>query len=759
MAIQRFKRDRPTIGVLAGWSTLEGTTPDHYRASIERGIQSAAANRKCNLFTSWGTRRIYGMNRAHPAWPVVSPEADFVPVGPWNTDGLIVFTPILEKSQSTYLQNLISEGFPVLFIATGENGPTISVNNHMGINQAVGHLAAHGHRRIAFLAGMPNDMGDSKARLDAYRAAVYKHNLEDDPNLIAWGWHDMLQAHQATQQLLQSKLKFTAIMASNDNSAIGAMQAIHEAGLQIPQDIAIIGFDDHPGAIAQVPPLTSVHVPLKLIGEQAVLMMDDHLKGLGPLESLQIPTRLTQRQSCGCMPSIVTTTLIGSSFEYTSNGNKATEKSVEEVYQQLVDVMLKALPAEQRYPDEAELRQICTVLVEAFFTGLLQDDPAYFKVAITESIQKMEITDSNIDYWQEMISLLRHEMSRLPVPWDQKRTRSLAEDMLHLARAVISESAQRGNHRHKYQRDLAEQNLNSVVTQLSGKLTEEEIVELLNTRLAEIGIRHADLFSFRPEEEDQVAWSYAIGQKDKIADQRFPSREFPPPGLYPTDEILNLVFLPLVFQGEVLGYGVFDASDLRACALVAKQLAVSIKVSQLHAQVVELSLTDSLTGLHNRRYFDLILTSEIARGRRFQHELSIIMLDIDHFKEYNDQYGHLAGDQALHEIANCLVKERRKLDVITRIGGEEFAIILPETDRKGAEICAEKIRVSVAEISDLKCSVTISLGVATLTNEIYKPDAFLQRADQALYEAKRGGRNQVRVYQEEIRTHPPTDLI
>ena len=155
-----------------------------------------------------GIRRIYQIEDFYSCWPDVSPETDFVPVGPWNTDGLIVFAPLGNQKQSIYLQQLIGQGFPVLFIASGEHGSSIAVNNKLGIHQAVTHLVEHGHRRIAFLGGRPADMGDSKSRLDAYHAAVTEYNLEADPELVAWGWYDFAEGYKAMRALLQSRIKF-----------------------------------------------------------------------------------------------------------------------------------------------------------------------------------------------------------------------------------------------------------------------------------------------------------------------------------------------------------------------------------------------------------------------------------------------------------------------------------------------------------------------------------------------------------------------
>src|SRR5919108_321412 len=160
-----LKRNRPTVGILPGWSGLAGIIPDRYLASVLAGIQSAARNRECHLLLAWGLGRVTDSSGVFPAWPVASSDSDFVPIGPWNTDGLIVFAPLRHEGHSHYLQTLTDSGFPVLFIATGERDPMVSVDNSGGIRQAMDHLVWHGHRHIAYIAGDPSDPGDSAARL------------------------------------------------------------------------------------------------------------------------------------------------------------------------------------------------------------------------------------------------------------------------------------------------------------------------------------------------------------------------------------------------------------------------------------------------------------------------------------------------------------------------------------------------------------------------------------------------------------------
>lgn len=743
----KFKRDRPTIGILAGWSAITGQIADHYLATILEGIHSAARSRSCHLLLAWGAGRVSDSSATHTAWPVVAPDSDFVPVGPWNTDGLIIFAPLLHPQRSRYLQELSAQGFPILFIASGETGPMVSADNEIGIHQAVRHLMDHGHRRIAFIAGDPADMGDSQTRLRAFHSAIADYGLEADSRLVAAGWHNSDGGAEAVRQILASGAKFSAVIASDDSSAIGVMSAIRDAGLQIPGDVAIIGFDDQPDAVAQVPPLASVRIPLMEMGQQALVLMVDHLMMGHGLESIELPTRLAARQSCGCLPEVVSSAGGDSTYSAAAQRAEPPAADLAEIKKQLVDEMSAGLPAQSRFPYGERTSRLCLRLVEAFMASLDRNDPVPFQTALMEFLRELELADEDINPWQATISALRSKMLRLPATWKRTKTRRLAEDLLHQARAAISESSQRQDQRHQYLREIAAQSLSVLSARLSTTLDEGQTVRVLEEHLPAIGVRHARVALFEAQEDDPVAWSLMLSSDLDATSQRFPSREFPPPLLYPPEEILNLALVPLVFQEERLGYVAFDGANLGPCANVARELAASLKVARLHAQVTELSLTDSLTGVYNRRYFDLYLKNEVDRSQRFKRGLAIILLDIDHFKSYNDSFGHPAGDKALQFVAHCLRGERRSADAVARIGGEEFALVLPETDALGALKVADKIRAAMAGPSELKRPITLSMGINVLRESNADPEVLMQQTDQALYEAKRTGRDRVCVFE------------
>jgi diguanylate cyclase (GGDEF)-like protein len=212
----------------------------------------------------------------------------------------------------------------------------------------------------------------------------------------------------------------------------------------------------------------------------------------------------------------------------------------------------------------------------------------------------------------------------------------------------------------------------------------------------------------------------------------------------------TLAILPLCFQNEKLGYAAFDAENLHPLAMIARQISAAVKNARLHAEVRSLSLTDALTGLANRRYFDLIMEKEVERSQRYRRDLSVILIDVDLFKEYNDEFGHPAGDDALKDVARCLREvTRRDVDIVARWGGDEFTVILPETDVRGARVVATRIQGSVAACSALQRSLTLSIGVASHTGPLPSAKSLLDRADKALYRVKMSGRNGVETSDED----------
>lgn len=239
--------------------------------------------------------------------------------------------------------------------------------------------------------------------------------------------------------------------------------------------------------------------------------------------------------------------------------------------------------------------------------------------------------------------------------------------------------------------------------------------------------------------------------------------------LYLVPNILVMIMYPKwkIIVGTAFFYSVlkytayfsdFDAtSKVETVALILESLvngAILVTVSYLRIEnnkllreVQKLSIIDPLTGIYNRRYFDLYMKKVIPLSKRTNNPLSLIMIDIDHFKKVNDNYGHLCGDEALKHISDIIKSNVRNSDAYIRLGGEEFVIILPRTLLDEAQILAERIREAVEQSDFIYHSehipISISLGVSQYEGE--QVEAFIETADKALYSAKNNGRNQVMV--------------
>jgi diguanylate cyclase (GGDEF)-like protein len=216
--------------------------------------------------------------------------------------------------------------------------------------------------------------------------------------------------------------------------------------------------------------------------------------------------------------------------------------------------------------------------------------------------------------------------------------------------------------------------------------------------------------------------------------------------------------LPLVAQGETVGLlymetqqGVATVESQELDVLV-ETVALSLVNLRLRERLRNQSIRDPLTGLFNRRYLEESLDLECSRAERSLQPLSVVMLDIDHFKRFNDTFGHEAGDVVLKSIAELLKASVRQGDIICRYGGEEFMLVLPVTGAPEAAALAERVRTAVKRLDlvhrgQSMGNITVSLGVATNTGTKWKQNDIVEAADQALYAAKNAGRNRVEVFE------------
>ncbi len=232
-----------------------------------------------------------------------------------------------------------------------------------------------------------------------------------------------------------------------------------------------------------------------------------------------------------------------------------------------------------------------------------------------------------------------------------------------------------------------------------------------------------------------------------------------PHAMGPGATLKSHLTLPLAAEGEIMGcisldsdqLNAFDTQDLQFFSVIGCQMAATLRHFQKLNSIKDMAIYDTLTNLHNRRHFEERLGAETQKSFLSNSPLSLIMVDIDHFKKVNDTYGHDAGDEVICTIASLLKNSVRKDDTVARYGGEEFVLILPGAKLEVTSIISERIRrlveTTLFDIGQSQINMTISIGISNLpANRARSKEELIKMADVALYNAKNGGRNRVCIF-------------
>jgi len=622
MKMPHIKPLHPTIGVLAGWPVFTGV-PDSFLGHVFRGIQAAARDRNCNLLMACG------IDSGRPAWPLLSPEVDFVPVGPSNTDGLIIVSPFASEAGERYAQDLVSSGFPVVFAGDRDAGPAVVADNTGGIRQALEHLVNHGHQQIAFIAGRRSEHSDSGVRLQAFETELRSLNLPFNPNLVAYGSHHYEGGRQAIQQIISRGEKFTAIIASNDRSAIGVLDGLRKNGFMVPQDVALIGFDDRLEARALVPSLTTVHYPMFGLGYQAVELLMKAIKGDSVVNELvPIPTRLVIRESCGCLPG-----LPASIQDEESQAQKPLEMTRGQVVSQLVQVMTVAVHNESLWLSQKEVAYLVQRLVEAFLLSLEKKEPLTFHLMIKQILERVSDRGDDLFAWQAAVTILRDQLPLIRRVVSQQLPNPQEEDMLHQVRVAISDAARGRSTRSLLHQAREADQVGLMTSKFFTAHEEREIFDVLINDLPAIGIQDAIVGYYEAEGDDPVACSVLqtsvksnSGTSRLEEGVRFPSRKFSPDALNPLEQAYQLAVLPLKLYNELSGFVAFDTSNLDPCADIVRQLGAALRGVRLYREAVEArQLAEEANRLKSR--FLSVVSHELRTPLNLITGLSKILLD------------------------------------------------------------------------------------------------------------------------------------
>jgi len=267
--------------------------------------------------------------------------------------------------------------------------------------------------------------------------------------------------------------------------------------------------------------------------------------------------------------------------------------------------------------------------------------------------------------------------------------------------------------------------------------------------------------------EGIIGWAAKSGQATIVYDSKSDKQLRNEPGV--TQFLRSLLVVPLSADDRVIGVMVlgkrevdgFGESQMKLLTILGSQAAVATAKALLYKKIEQMAITDGLTKVYNHRFFYQRIEEETLRAKRYGKVFSLIMMDIDFFKRFNDTYGHKAGDKALANVARILKETTRNVDLAARYGGEEFAVILPETDKDGAMAIADRIRRAIKntpfEIDPAKpmVGVTVSIGVASFPEDASGYADLIEGADQALYQAKNTGKNKVCAYDYTLTKNTP----
>jgi len=881
----------------------------NYQWSILQGIFSAGEKFDADLFCFVGKtlESPYGYEKqGNLIYNLIDKE---------SVDGLIIFSSAIGSDVSfdklVNFCNNFSKKIPTVNIGPPIEGiPSIFIDNRTGFQDLLIHLIEdHGYKHIAFIRG-PVMNTEADIRYDTLMQVANQYNIEINPDLIYEGNFIRNSGAEAVKTLLDKKnLKFEALVSSNDDMALSALQELKARGIKIPEDIAITGFDDVEETSLVTPPLTTVHQPLYEMGEKSVEMILSIISGKDVPEKVFLPTKPIIRNSCGCEFSGIKRAKV-----------ERKEETIELSFEKLKEFskeFIKYVEENLKNFEKEEERHNLEKIYMSFIEALEEKNPDIFISTLEDILQEKETEIENLSIYQEYISLLR----KFLFYYFDKENLHNAENLWHQARVIINDFSERNQGYKRIRTELETESLGYIGRDLISNFEIDSILNQILERLPDLEISSLYIIFYEDKNILSRKGQLIFGYKDRqriFEDKIFPIKKIIPEEVLPTRRATYIIE-PLYFQEDSFGYALFEMgpnkgniyeilrSQLSAAIqgallfeirekyektlekyieelkilnetgsaissaleldllleLIIKQIsrifdfsalyivlcngytkedkfniaaknikneeavishydnkriskviedkspllktykkgkiksflavpiiagnkaigsivlkhcekediydehsieilstisdfaAVAIENARLFDETKRLATTDPLTSVLNRRALEEVFQKEVAKAQRYDRPLSIIILDLDDFKLFNDTYGHIFGDQALKEMANTLKSSCRKVDVIGRYGGDEFTIILPETNSSGCIRVAKRLLEHIQNTSLVtpdgnKISVSVSMGIASYPEDTSDPEKLLSLADTAMYRAKLAGGNQYLTISSEV---------
>lgn len=779
------KQRRPTIGLLV--DHLE----DRYQNTVLRGVADATEEHDVNLvcFAGGGLRspHRFGSQR-NRIYDLAASE---------NLDALLLMSGTL----GNYIGPAEMAGFcdrlkplPICSIAVALEGiPSILVDNATGMRQAVVHLiATHNCRRIAFVRG-PKENEEAEHRYRVYRDVLQEHDLPFEEDLIVSGDFQRSSGQRAVTVLFDAQRKPPdAIVAADDHMALGVIEALAEKGIQVPQDVAVVGFDDVEEARFTDPPLTTVHQPLYEKGRFATETILAMLRGENVADRLVMHTDLVTRASCGCVKPI-------------SVAPEDEEREVRKQAKQRLAVERWARTlsqTEQKLITKFDIVSMVNAVAKQF--PLLHISSCYLALYRDEAESELILAyDSTRDQAVQTKPELFPRRRLMPLNWipDDRRFAFIVEPlffeeqqfgyalfeigpadgiMYEMLRDQISAALKGASLvREVLDKDAERKELLSYIIDVTPDMHKIQPLEdlLQDTLRHAMGLASSrDAFLATPPEGEEGQGSLVIrATTGAFNDCSHRIEECVPPreaelitnALRQGKILVDKGAMIIPLRIRELSVGVVYLRDPRVSMeetellrIFSNQATVAIQNTKLY----EMAALDPLTGVHTRTFFEQWMQRQLRSVFRARQPLTMMMIDVDGLKVINDTRGHLAGDKALSTLGKVIRRVIRDTDVVGRYGGDEFAVVLPHTTSEGAALVGRRIiellgqqRVRLqGKVLEIRSSVGVSMldphtfasgdlpQIIPASYYLNMAESLINRADKALYRAKGEGGQRVR---------------
>ncbi|MBN1409316.1 MAG: GGDEF domain-containing protein [Spirochaetales bacterium] len=755
---------RTTIGLLI--NAING----RYQEKLWPGVLAAAKEHSANCLLFIG--QTYGTHLTYHYQHNIVYEL----INKKLVDGLVIVSGVISVSPThkefvRFLSRF--KGFPSVSITMKLDGvPTIMIDNTVGFAQLIEHLIqAHHHRRIAFIQGPENNY-DALIRFQTYQDVLARNNIEYDPLLVQRGNFVEQSGYESVMRFSDKNVDYTALVSSNDEMALGAIRALREKGVKIPEDVAIVGFDDIQEAQYNNIPLSTVRQPIFEQGKMAAEILLARINGEPVEENLVMPTDMVLRHSCGCfLDSIIQ---LESKAENISQSKDLPidKKELQIELVKNIDNILEQT-AYNRFNLKNWAAEISRTLI-----GCLDGEPGVNFLYILQKIMIDLIKEKkDVDILQKVITVIHEFLKQYKMSAER---RDSVNDLLHNARILIAGSMKTEQATLRINFGINMWLLSYVVQELITRFDIKQLIQAIYSQFPSIGIHtcfvvlyknpvtHFPTKEWRIPDHSRLVLGYTEKGR-KTYEGFFKTETLLPENFLPDENLFSYAVMPLFFKEEQYGYFIFSISDVEPVIyeILQTQISSALKGSLLfkermqaemelmdtlkkleisNKKFMDLSIKDELTGLFNRRGFLSLGRQYYDMAKRNSKDFVLFFADLDDLKLINDTYGHDEGDLTLLAASKILSDTFRTDDIIARYGGDEFTAIVPD---KGINLISEiesRLYKSIDlynKKSNKPYVLSLSMGSVIYNDESRSLgfEELLALADRNLYEIKMKHKN------------------